>query len=439
MHRCLLFLLGLIFALRVPAQPIREYLDLQMHPTMHQAYRFFGRGLEYFPENNPPKLSHRHLLTNVNHANFWDHNPGARIIVHGSILPEVLVARKRARARILAQIAYVDDFVAAHADRFAVARSPEEVRQLVHTTDKTIVIHSIEGAKRLLDGPEDARFWAGQGIAFMTLIHLMDDEFGGAAILPDWTTRLINWKGTLRQKLGRKPPRGLTDKGRQAIQWLTDAGIMTDITHMSDSSRADALTYMEAHGIPPLATHDMFKPLHNHPRGISKADIVRIYRLGGMVALPVSGASCRAHHPEEAYAAQLAALARHCPGSIDSYKFSYRVLQEFVEGEVVDHLLAGESAFLELGEAEKVDFAIGFQSDFNGWLDHHRPRYGAEGCWEKVPGTSYEAVELVGMPHPGTLESHWKLLEKEGVDLQPILRASEKFLQMWEHFRARRQ
>lgn len=432
----LLFLLG--FAAPLSGQPIREYMDLQTHPTMHMAYGFFGQGLEYIDESHPPKLSHKHLLTNVNYANFIEQNEGARIIVHGAIVPEVLVSKRSARKRILAQLAFVNDFVEAHADRFAVARSPQEVRELVHTTDKTIILHSIEGAKRLLDGPEDARFWADQGVAFMTLIHLIDDEFGTAAVLPDLSTRVINYRAALKGVFApKRKEQGLTEKGRQAIQWLADAGIMIDLTHMSDASRADALAYMEAEGIPPLVTHDMFKPVQNHARGIAPEDILRIYRLGGMVSLPISGVSNLPHDPTPTYQARIDALEEYCEGSIDTYRFTYEVLKEYVEGEVAENLLSG-SSFRQLTESGKVDFAIGFQTDFNGWLDHHRPRYGDEGCFEVEAGQEYEAVELEGMPHPGLLASHWRWLEKEGVDLEPVLRASEKFLQMWESFLERR-
>lgn len=430
----LLFLFLMTCCTQLPAQPVREYLDLQTHCTMHMAYGFFGRGLEYFDEDNPPKLKPKHLLTNINYANFYEGNAGARIIVNGAILPEVGVPRRQARARILAQLKYVNDFAAAHSEHFAVAKSPAEVRELVHNSEKTIIIHSIEGGKRLLDGPDDARFWAEQGVAFITLIHLIDDEFGGAAVLPTVPTEVINYRAAFRKTFRKKKSRGLTEKGFQAIQWLADAGVMIDLTHMSDSSRADALGYMEAHGIPPLVTHDMFKPLQNHPRGITEADVLRIYRSGGMMALPVSGVSNAPYESEEKYKRMLEALERYCPGSIDDYKISYEVLQDFVEGQVGEALLGSGSAFEDLPDADKVDFAIGFQSDFNGWLDHHRPRYGEEGCYEVESGEDYEAVELEGMPHPGLLESHWRLLEKEGVDLEPVRRASEKFLQMWEYF-----
>lgn len=435
---CLMVLLlcGVVGSLQ--AQPIREYLDLQTHPTMHMTYGFFGKGLEFIDQNDPPKLSHKHLLTNVNYADYLMENKGSRIIVHGAILPEVLVPRKKARERILAQLKYVNDFAAANSEHFAVAKTPAEVRELVHTTNKTIIIHSIEGAKRLLDGPEDAQFWADQGIAFMTLIHLIDDEFGGAAVLPEFATRVINYRAAVKSVFAPKRYRGLTEKGKQAIQWLADAGIMTDLTHMSDQSRADALDYMEAHHIPPLVTHDMFKPVQNHPRGLLPEEVIRVYQMGGMMSLPVSGISNLPHDPEEKYQRMIDSLERYCSGSIDTYKFSYQVLQEFVEGHVGEIRVDPSLSFEALTETEKVDFAIGFQSDFNGWLDHHRPRYGEEGCDEVEPGVEYEAIELEGMPHPGLLNSHWHLLEKEGVDLEPVLRASEKFLQMWEGFLERR-
>ena len=114
------------------------------------------------------------------------------------------------------------------------------------------------------------------------------------------------------------------------------------------------------------------------------------------------------------------------------------MLKDIIESHAGEILLEPSATFSSLNEASKTDLAIGFQSDFNGWLDHHRPRYGKEGCFEADPNGDYEAIELEGMPHPGLLESHWTLLEKEGVDLSPVHRASEKFLQMWESVRARK-
>lgn len=40
--------------------PIRAYMDMQMHPTMHVPYSFFGDGFEFFDDNAPPHLTHLH-------------------------------------------------------------------------------------------------------------------------------------------------------------------------------------------------------------------------------------------------------------------------------------------------------------------------------------------------------------------------------------------
>jgi len=50
----------------------------------------------------------------------------------------------------------------------------------------------------------------------------------------------------------------------------------------------------------------------------------------------------------------------------------------------------------------------------------------------------YEPIELQGLAHPGLLDSQWKWMAKEDVDLEPILRASEKFLRVWEYFLERK-
>lgn len=424
----------LLLATGVQAQPVRVYMDLQIHPTMHNAWRFFGQGLEYIDQQKPPKESHRHLLRNVNFADYLQDNPGERIIVHGAITNEWVRSRRKARRVILREIDYVNAFAAAHPDKFVVAKTPQEVREAVLTTDKTVIVHSIEGGNKLIDSQADADFWAGQGVAFVTLVHLRDSKHGAAAILPMMATRLINFWGMLRPE--RK--RGLTDHGRDAIRWMANAGIMTDITHMADRTRTDALAYMAELGLPPISTHDGFKPIQNAPRAIPPDEVIRIYQLGGLVSLPVSGFSNLPHHPDSAIQAQIDSLPCRCPGSIDDYKFAYNTVKEFVEGNVAACSNGRYTDFASLTEAQKEEFAIGFQSDFNGWLDHSRPRYGKEGCYPTQPDSAYRAFETKGLAHPGLMAEQWEILEAEGVDLQPILRASERFLQIWQGYLDRR-
>jgi len=269
-------------------------------------------------------------------------------------------------------------------------------------------------------------------VVFITLVHLMDSRYGASAIKPGFVTTLLN----LRAKFRGKKKRGLTEEGRQAIKWLANVGIMTDITHMSDLTRKQTLDFMLENNIAPLVTHDMFKPIQNHPRGMDEEDILKVYLGGGLMSIPNSGVSLEPYKPRDDYRKKLADLKEYCPESIDSYKFTYTALQKFIESNTGVILNDSTIQFSDLSEDQKVSLAIGFQSDFNGWLNHHRPRYGEDGCYTVDPDTTYEAIDLQGLAHPGLMESHWRLLQNEGVDVNPVKRASEKFLQMWDGFLA---
>lgn len=412
---------------------IRAYMDMQMHPTMHVPYSFFGDGLKFFEEDQSPHLTHIHQFKNVNYANYWKKNAGARIIISGALTSEWVKSRKRARKVILKQLNYVNQFAADNAANFIVAKNPEEVRHFIKSTNKTVIIHSVEGAKRLINNLEDAQFWANQGVAFFTLMHLVDSEYGSAAVRPGFFTTLLNLKGALKAK----KKRGLKEKGKQAIKWLAQAGIMTDLTHMETQTRKDALAFMATENIPPISTHDCFKSIKNNARSISGEEILNIYRLNGFMALPISGVEMQLVKAEQQYINKVDSLTKagcHCTGSIDSYKFMYQELQQYIESNVGVILGDSSISFATLTEIQKVKYAIGFQSDFNGWLNHSRPRVGKKGCYPIDSTKQYEPIELKGLAHPGLLESQWRLLAKEGVDLSPIRRSSERFVQLWEYF-----
>jgi len=432
-NTCCALIHGIVFFLLVQTaqgQVIHEYMDLQIHPTMQIPHPRFDPGLTYFDEKDPPKLTYKHLFKNVNYANYWEDNKGCRIFVVGFMTRESIHDRQKARDMILEQMKYVESFVQQHPDKFAIAKSPGEVRTLVTQTKKTIIVYSIEGGKSLIGSEEDAQFWAEKGVAFVTLIHLLDSELGGSAIRPGIIFKIINPKGALRSK----KKRGLTDLGRNAIQWLANAGIMTDISHMSDSARADALDLMIERGIPPIATHDAFKPIQNMQRAIAEADVIRIYQGHGFMSLPLSGISLKPYHAYPKYKALLDRQPEYCNGSVDTYRFTYEALKAFLAENVGRIFKDSTKTMDNLSENEKIDLSIGFQSDFNGWLNHSRPRYGKGGCFKASPDSVYEPIELQGLAHPGLLESQWKWMAKEDVDLEPILRASEKFLRVWEYF-----
>ncbi|MCH2042822.1 MAG: hypothetical protein MK212_01675 [Saprospiraceae bacterium] len=136
---------SLTTALGDSTREVRTYWDLQIHPTMHKVYSFFGEGLQYFDPKSPPKLRYKHQLKNVNYANYLRKNKGARIIVNGSLTNEDIKSKKKARRMILEQMSFVNRF-AAQDSNFVVAKTPKEVRYYVHNTDKTIIVHSINSS-----------------------------------------------------------------------------------------------------------------------------------------------------------------------------------------------------------------------------------------------------------------------------------------------------
>jgi hypothetical protein len=74
MVRRLTLLLFLLQSQLNLAQEVNEYMDLQVHPCIHVPYSFFGEGLETFDESDPPELSWKHQLTNVNYSNYLRKN-----------------------------------------------------------------------------------------------------------------------------------------------------------------------------------------------------------------------------------------------------------------------------------------------------------------------------------------------------------------------------
>jgi hypothetical protein len=101
MIRWLPFFLFSFFIFTASAQEIHEFMDLQLHPCMHVPYSFFGEGLEYFDESDPPDLTWKHQFTNVNYANYLRKNKGARILCVDALTQENIASAKRGRKVIL--------------------------------------------------------------------------------------------------------------------------------------------------------------------------------------------------------------------------------------------------------------------------------------------------------------------------------------------------
>ena len=403
------------------APALRVLVDWQAHPAMHLPFKIYGEGLT----ERSPRLSHRHALRQTLHEPYLRAS-GVRLLLAAAMAAEKARSPEQARRLILDQLDFVEAFVARHPDRYALARSPSEARELLLHTDKTVLVHSIEGGRMILQGPGDAAFWASRGVALVTVTHLVDDELGGAAINPGWLGPLINREGARRRRKGLD--RGLTQRGREVIVELDAAGILVDLTHMSPQALSESLALTAAHGIPPVLTHGKVGLIEDSERGQSPEQIVEIYRQGGVFNLALSGTS-------------LVAKGEHipvpddvCEGTLDSFRWHHQTLQGILDAALPE--LFGVSSRSELDEAQRTALATGWSSDWNGGISHSRPRHKGRRCGDRGPRPSpHLELDTRGLAHPGLLPQHFQRLEEDGVDLDPVMRSAERFLELWEGVR----
>lgn len=410
-----MLLCALLLASTARATEVRGHIDWQGHPAMHLTWGFFDPGLT---DAVPRRRTWRHQFKQTVYTPWLD-DSGVRIFLTAAMAAERARDPVQARQLILDELAYVEAFAAANPG-YAVAHTPEAARQLLANTDLTVLVHSIEGGHLLLSGPEDARFWAEQGVALITVMHLRDDELGGAGINPGALGPIVNRAGARARRRGER--RGLTDRGRAAVVELADAGILVDLSHMTPAAVDDALEVTAAHGIPPVITHGKLASIQDTERAISTEQLVEIYRQGGTFNLGLSG---RMLDPVDA---TLPIPDDICWGTLESFAFHYGAVRDVLAAHTEDIFGPGAE---DLDEAQRTALSVGWSSDWNGWVSHSEPTKGCRDEVEPLP------IDTLGLAHPGLLPQHWQRLEERGTDLDPMLRSAERFLQLWEQVRAR--
>lgn len=379
-------------------------VDWQGHAAMHLTWKFFAKGLT----DKTPKLRWKHQFKQVVYEPYLAES-GVRIFLTAAIAAEKARNPEQARRMIVREFAFIEDFVASHSDRYAMAKTPAEARSILATTDKMVIVHSIEGGHLLLSGPEDAQFWRDQGVALVTVLHLRDDELGGAAMLPMRVGKLINRQGAKHLRKGDR--RGLTERGAAALVELDDAGILVDLSHMSPETVDDALRITSAHAISPVVTHGQLTSIRDVEQGYTDAQIGEIYRQGGVFSLGISGVNLDPIDPSVSVPESV------CPGTLEMFRFHYE-------------------AVLGVARATDPEAAVGWSSDWNGWVSHSKPAYGKKGCRPISELSDPMEIDTRGLAHPGLLPEHWARLQAQGMDLAPMLRSGERFLELWEDAQA---
>jgi microsomal dipeptidase-like Zn-dependent dipeptidase len=399
-------------------EPALVQIDWQAHPAMHIPWKMFGRGLT---DRALSRRTWRHQFRQTMSRPALEASE-TRIVLAAAMAAERARNPRQARRLILKQLRYIEDFVVEHPDRFALARSPEEVRRLLVETDKIILVHSIEGGHHLLWEDGDAAFWAEQGVALVTLIHLRDRELGGAFLLDGALGRIINPRGARRERRGED--RGLTEHGRASIVALDEAGIVVDYSHMDLDALDDALDVSAEHQIPPVLTHGRLDRVYDGQFGISEEQLVEVYRLGGVFSLGLSAIDVTAEHASATPPEGL------CWQSLEAWGWHHQEVQQILSAHVAEIFEEPGLTMSGLDEAQRVRLATGWSSDWNGWVSHSVPTHGRGRCESEEEATL--DIDVRGLAHPGLLPQHWQRLEEAGVELAPMMRSAERFLQLWE-------
>lgn len=333
------------------------------------------------------------------------------------------------------QLQMATDFAAKNRAWVEIAKSPADARRII-AGGKLAIVLSIEVSK--LFGSRDwkselARYHA-LGVRTLQPVHQLDNRFGGAALHQpifhiaqfvenchiDFDCGATAGGLTLgfdvdRQCRNRK---GLTADGRALVQEMMRLGMLVDVAHMSERSVADAFAVAKTNGYYPLYIS------HGHPREVMNPDrekyekttpasIMRMLRqTGGIFGLRTLHEETRTYTPS--------GVDNNCHGSSRSF--------------------AQALAFASAGI--KVPVALG--SDFNGYIQQTRPRFGDLGACSagfRAEGDAQAAAQTgrgggdydeKGLSHVGLLPDFLRDLRRVGAHTDPLLQSAEAFIRMWE-------
>ncbi len=386
----------------VLAMLVSGYVDLHMHIAAHLTVPVYGAGPE---AEAPPGLTNLHGLEPQIFVDQLS-QPGPALIVslaYANPFATVFESRRSMRARMERQLDFVEAFALRHADRFGWAKTPEEARTII-ASGRTAIVHGIEGATKILSGPDDAKFWAERGVAVITPVHLADNEIGGAWC-QEGSLRWLNLPGCQRES--NPATHALTKQGPARIRDLIDAGIVIDLAHTSDASFAEIVPILRERGVAPVYTHVTADAVRRDPTALTDAQLLEIAGLGGLVGVTANIAHMRPDPLPPGLSTE------HCPDTIDDFRLHW------------DHVVR-----VTAGQP------VGWGSDFQGGVDHIAPKYGLRGCAPAAP--TADTFDVEGLAHTGLVEPMFAHLAAAGSDRAPLEASAERFLAIWGRARGER-
>lgn len=160
-------------------------------------------------------------------------------------------------------LSYVEDTLAAHPDKAALATTAE---QAYTNRDNGLfsVFLGLENGSPIGSSLELLDKFYYRGVRYMTLCHSRDN-----LICDSCASRVKRWHG-------------LSPFGREVVAEMNRLGMLVDVSHVSDETFYDVLKYSSK---PVVATHSCCRALADHPRNMTDDMIRALAEKGGVIQI----------------------------------------------------------------------------------------------------------------------------------------------------------
>ncbi len=240
----------------------------------------------------------------------------------------------------------VDRFARDWPDKFVIATSPDEVRRIFREGKISICLGLENGAP--IEKADDVEYFYQRGIRYVTLTHALDNHISDSSFD---TTR--TWHG-------------LSPFGKKLIPELNKAGMMVDVSHISDDAFYQVVEISSA---PVIASHSscrFFTP--GFERNMSDDMIRLLAKNGGVLQINFGSEFLSQQYREQRIASQRA-ISRHL--SAHKLRFESAAGREYAAKYRSSHPLSHATVADVVAHIEHVAKLVGVDhvgigSDFDG-------------------------------------------------------------------------
>lgn len=239
-----------------------------------------------------------------------------------------------------------EELLAAHPERFELARTAADVRRIAGT-GRIALLYGMENGSPLAGALANLEHFQRRGVRYITLCHGKDNHLCDSS---------YDTRGTHG---------GLSPFGHEVVARMNELGVLIDVSHLADTSFWDVLAATRA---PVIASHSSLR--HFVPgweRNMSDDMVVALAKNGGVVQINFGSTfltqAANQHFDVARKVFDEFAAAHDGPDSAESLAFREQYGREhpfpFASvGDVADHI----ERVVELAGVEHV----GFGSDFDG-------------------------------------------------------------------------